>query len=232
MSLKFIIYPPICVCCNNVINLSKDFDDGYICDKCLKEARSFIESEKCFEKNKDSFYNENLSVLEYNEYFSKLLRKLKFGYNKNVASAFVKILEDYLIDNKDFFLEFDIITCVPIHKSRARYRGFNQSKLIGEKICEVVEKSFQEDVLIKVKSTYPQTTMPREQRENNIKDTFIINENINVKNKKILIIDDVFTTGSTINECAKKLVENGCKMTASFTVLKTSENFKKTFKKC
>ncbi len=251
MRIKYIIYPPICIWCNNVIELQKNFDESFICEKCLLEARRYIETEnlclKCSRtinienkievekqkcnhclENEDSFHFEkNISVLEYNSHFRKLLRNYKFGYNKNISSGFVKILENYLKENKDFFKNFDIITSVPIYKGRAKYRGFDQSKLIAEKICNVVDKSYCEGLLIKIKNTYPQTTVPREQRITNIKDTVVLNTNIKIENKRILLIDDVFTTGSTLNECTKVLKEGSCGSVTTFTVLKVSDVYRK-----
>ncbi len=251
MKIKYIIYPPICVCCNNVIKLNRDFDESFICKSCLSEAREYISTENlcilcsrpididskqqvkeqkcshCLEFEDDFYFEKNLSVIEYNGYYAKLLRKFKFGYNKNISNAFVKILEEYLLENKDFFDKFDIITSVPIYKNRKRYRGFNQSELIGEKICKIVDKPFEKNILVKIKSTYPQTSVPHTERKNNIKDAIVLGENVDIKNKEILLVDDVFTTGSTINECARILSENGCRSVSSFTVLKSKKIYKK-----
>ncbi len=251
MSLKYIIYPPICVGCNNLIMLSKNYDQSFLCENCLIEAREYIQTEKlcikcskpfdiknkqqlkeqkcehCLEFEDNFYFEKNVSVIEYNSYFAKMLRNFKFGYNKNVASAFVKILEEYLIQNKEFFKEFDYITSVPIYKNRKKYRGFNQSELLGEKICEIVDKPFDENILIKIKSTYPQTTVSHYERKNNIKDAIVLNDKYDIKDKHILLIDDVFTTGSTLNECSKILIENGCRNVSCFTILKTKKFYKK-----
>ncbi len=248
MSLKYIVYPPICVSCNKIIKLSKNFDGSFICECCLEEARSYISLENlckkcsrpldtdskqqvakekcqhCLEYDDEFYFEKNVSVIEYNAFFAKLLRKFKFGYNKNVSSAFVKILENYLEENVDFFKEFDIITSVPIYKNRKKYRGFNQSELIGEEICKIVDKPFEKNLLIKIKNTYPQTTVPHRERKSNIKDAIILNNQIDIRNKKILLIDDVFTTGSTLNECAKILLEHEGELVTTFTVLKSKKS--------
>ncbi len=251
MNLKYIIYPPICVSCNNVIKLSKNFDESFICENCLRDAREYIQTEDlcikcskpidikskqqvkeqkceyCLEFEDDFYFEKNISVIEYNSYFAKMLRKFKFGYNKNVSSAFVKILENYLIDNKEIFNEYDYITCVPIYKNREKFRGFNQSELLGVKICEIVDKPFNKNILIKIKNTYPQTTVPQNERKNNIKDAIVLSDKYDIKDKRILLVDDVFTTGSTLNECAKILKENGCRNVSCFTILKTKKFYKK-----
>ncbi len=251
MSLKYIIFPPICVSCNDVIKIDKHFDESFICESCLSEARGYIETEDlcikcskpidtkskqqvkeqkceyCLEFEDDFYFEKNLSVIEYNGYYARLLRNFKFGYNKNVSNAFVKILENYLIENRGFFEEFDIITSVPIYKNRRKFRGFNQSELLCEKICKVVDKPFEANILIKTKSTYPQTTVPHNQRKNNIKDAIQLNPIYDIRDKRILLIDDVFTTGSTLNECAKTLSERGCRKVSCFTILKTKKIYKK-----
>ncbi len=242
--LLYIFYPPYCVFCNNLIDVNIDFDKSYICEECLKLLKDQIQLENrclkcsaeliedgeiekgiCFECENRPFkfyYDKNISILPYNDNFAYLLKSFKFGHNKNVAYAFVKILENYLIENKQMFSQFDYITCVPIHKKRFKQRGFNQSEMLAYSISKILSIEFVPNMLIKNINTMPQSSKSYEERIELIDGIFTINENINFKRKSILIIDDVFTTGSTINRCAKVLKEAGCKDVISFSILKVS----------
>ncbi len=232
--LKFVIYPPLCSCCNVVLDVDRDYDNSFLCPRCLKEGRSGLELEKeiVFEQmnfeNKEFEYLKNcISALEYNDFNKVLLSNLKFGYDRNVANSFIKIIEPYLEKNKHYFNDFDIITSVPLHNLRKRYRGFNQSELLGEQICIILNKQYYNDVLIKTVNTPPQTTVEKHKRQKNIENAFVVNSIYNIKGKKILLIDDIFTSGNTIEECARTLILQGVGEVSAFTLLKSSKNVEK-----
>ncbi len=229
MNLKFVIYPPLCSYCNKVLKISRDYDKSFLCPTCLKLGRSSLELENKvfevdeFEKSELKYLKNCSAILEYSDFYKVLLSNFKFGYNKNVAKSFAKIIEPYLQKNKYYFDDFDIITSVPLHDLRKKYRGFNQSELLAEQICIIVNKTYYNDVLIKTINTPPQTTVENHMRSENIKDVFVINSDFDVKNKKILLIDDVFTTGNTLNECAKTLMLQGAEVVEALTLLKSSK---------
>ncbi len=232
--LKFVVYPPLCSYCNCVLEIDRNYDNSYLCNQCLNVGRSGLDLEKeivsesmNFE-NKEFVYLKNcFSALEYNNFYKVLLSNLKFGYNKNVANSFIKIIEPYLEKNRNYFSEFDIITSVPLHDLRKRYRGFNQSDLLSELICIILNKPYYNDVLIKTVNTLPQTTVEKHMRKKNVENVFGVNNHCDVKNKKILIIDDIFTSGNTIEECARTLMVQGAEAVSAFTLLKSSKNIEK-----
>ncbi len=244
--LLYIFYPPCCVFCNKLLDVNIDFEKSYICEECLSVLRDDIQTEErceqcsaqlieqdevetgiCFECLKRPFekhYDKNISILPYNGNYAYLLKSFKFGYNKNVAYAFVKILEKYLTENKQIYNQLDYITCVPIHKKRLKQRGFNQSEMLAYNIAKILDIEFVPNILNKDIHTKPQSGKTIKERIKLIDGIFSVNKEINLTEKSILIIDDVFTTGSTINRCAKVLKQSGCKNVTSFTVLKVNNN--------
>lgn len=100
---------------------------------------------------------------------------------------------------------------VPLSSKRKRLRGYNQSQLIAEIISNILQIKIQNKILFKTKNILPQSTLNKEQRKNNIKGAFKAKNIEKIKNKKILLIDDIYTTGSTLNECSRTLVKNGIK---------------------
>ncbi len=232
--LKFVIYPPLCSYCNTVLEINRNYDNGYLCNRCLAVGRSGLEidTDVVYEsmnfENKEFVYLKScVSALKYNNFYKVLLSNFKFGYNKNVANSFIKIIEPYLVKNKHYFQEFDIITSVPLHFQRKKFRGFNQSELLGELICINLNKKYYNDVLVKTINTPPQTTVEKHMRKRNIENAFVVNSGYNVKNKKILIIDDIFTSGNTLEECARTLILQGAEVVGAFTLLKLSKNIEK-----
>lgn len=105
--------------------------------------------------------------------------------------------------------KYDIILIVPVSKQRQKTRGYNQSELLARKIATITQSKIEKRVLYKIKDTVPQSTLNKKQREENAKGVYKAKITKTLQNKKILIIDDIYTTGNTVNECAKVLVEQG-----------------------
>jgi ComF family protein len=126
-----------------------------------------------------------------------------------------KLLYEGLIQQEAFekFIEDKevLITSVPLHKNRERRRGYNQSGLLAKELAEKLKISFVSDVLIRQKQTKPQFELKKEERKQNILGAFIVNQRYKslIKSKKIILVDDIATTGATIRECAKILKQNG-----------------------
>lgn len=94
-------------------------------------------------------------------------------------------------------------------KKRLKWRGFNQSEEIGKELAKSLEIPLITDVLLKMKATLPQVELSDLEREENIKGAFLVTNREKIKGRKILLIDDVYTTGSTLNEVARLLKEAG-----------------------
>ena len=108
---------------------------------------------------------------------------------------------------KDFLKEYDLIISVPTHITRKIDRGYNQSDLIAKQISKVFNIKYIKNVLYKKENTISQNKLSEEKRKTNVINVFRINKKkIDlIENKNILIIDDIYTTGSTVKECAKTI---------------------------
>jgi len=107
------------------------------------------------------------------------------------------------------FGSYDIICAVPIHKKRKAERGYNQSELIAKEISKKLQNIEYKDILIKTKNNKRQSDLKREDRIDNVRNVYEIRNKQIIKDKKIIIFDDVYTTGNTVNECSRVLKENG-----------------------
>ena len=125
-----------------------------------------------------------------------------------------KTIEYFLQNNKKYLeklKKYDIIIMVPLSWKRRLRRGYNQSQLIAKIISNILQRKIESKILYKTKNIVPQSTLNKKERKENIKGAFKIKHTEKIKNKKILIIDDIYTTGSTLNECARLLIRNGIK---------------------
>ena len=129
----------------------------------------------------------------------------------------------------DFFFEnfksYDTIIPVPISKKRKKERGYNQSLLIAKELVKQVNKekktlSLCVDALEKIKNIVPQSTLDKENRLQNVQGVYQLKNKEQLIRKKILLIDDIYTTGSTVKECAKVLQQVSVKKIDVFTIAK------------
>ena len=119
-----------------------------------------------------------------------------------------------LIENPPFFFNKKsnyVLVPVPLHKQRLKWRGFNQAEEIGKELSSFLNIPLVSDCLIKNKKTPPQTNLSQEQRKENIFNSFTIKNKRKIKEKRILLVDDIFTIGATMEECAKVLKKSGAK---------------------
>ena len=119
-----------------------------------------------------------------------------------------------------FIKNYDIIIPVPIHKKRYKERGYNQSELLASEIARTLNISIEKHVLTKNVNNTPQSKLSKIERKNNANGVYKIINAQKIKNKKIIIIDDIYTTGSTANECSKVLKQAGASEIAVFTIAK------------
>ncbi len=218
MDLLGILFPRTCPLCG------KKITGIYICNECRTKL-PYILGECCCQCGKPVLGEEK-------EYCSDC-KKGKHKYKKGLA-PFMHIGElkqaIYAIkyENKreyiDFFVEeiirrhgkeilswgCDQIVPVPLHKKKKQKRGFNQAEIIAARLSKKLNIPYNSKTLIRVKDTRPQKKLNDIQRKKNVEKAFKIDRNI-VKSNKVLLVDDIYTTGTTIDECSRVLLEAGAK---------------------
>lgn len=205
------IFPPCCLICGK---LGKDI----YCKECKKQ----IYKKALFKvENKNELYFEkHIYIFLYKD----IIRKLILDYKFNDKSYLYKIFLRIIIKNEKIcgiLKKYDIIIPVAIHKKRKKQRGYNQSELIAKQISKKIQKlKYESNILIKIKHTIPQSTLTKKQREQNIKNVYKIKNKEKIENKKIILFDDIYTTGITANEISKILKENGAKEILVLTIAK------------
>ena len=134
------------------------------------------------------------------------IHKLKYENLRALAAPLAGTLREYLIDNP---LDADVLVPVPLHRKRLRERGYNQAELLAQELGKLINMQVVTDVLIRLKPTPPQARMSTmEERKRNIADSFACRDG-RLRGKRVLLLDDVSTSGSTLDACAAVLKANG-----------------------
>lgn len=200
------IEKPTCSICGEPLDIKKD--QSLLCGRCL---------------NKQHYFSKATSVFIYNRTIARAIYRLKFNRKTFLSRFFAK----FIVNNVKNF-NSGYIVAVPIYKNRLVERGYNQSLLLAKEISKLTNIPYIENAILKVKSTLPQGKLTTAKRKNNLKSAFRINEKYKnlLKNKNILIVDDVLTTGATADECAKILKKNGANRVFVGTIARTTLNRK------
>jgi ComF family protein len=140
----------------------------------------------------------------------RVLHKLKYGGYQEVGE---KLGRWYAAELKEggFDKEFDLIIPVPLHISKLKKRGYNQSDTFAKGLSEEMKIEWNQKVLIKNTASDTQTKKKRLERWENVEKVFSVMDKDMITGKRILLVDDVVTTGSTLEACAQVLIDNGCK---------------------
>ena len=205
------IFPPECGICGKE-------SKNYVCETCMKK----LKEEKIFMPQITS-KTEHLYGFKY----EGLIRDKILQYKFKDKTYLYKTFSEFFVKNEKackFFAKYDIIISVPMTKKKIAQRGYNQSELIAKEISKSIRNlKFLGDVLIKNKETAIQSTLDKKQRLENVKSAYKIENEQKIKEKSILLFDDIYTTGATCQECKKVLLEAGAKAVGILTIAKKFE---------
>ena len=208
-NLLDIIFPRHCIVCGEILS----GEEKDICLNCLVrmpliETRTLAEIEKIFwgivpiERVASYIYYRKGSP------YNRLLHHIKYKERPDVGVRLATNAATEL-KSRGFFEGVDAIVPLPLSKKKLKKRGYNQCDYIAQGIAKVTGIEIIDDCVVRNKANETQTHKSRDERWKNVEGIFSIINNEKIKNKHILLIDDVFTTGSTINACAKVLKKNG-----------------------
>lgn len=211
-----VLSPRHCFVCDRLISTSTNIN--FICDDCyynfpLAQSPESIINRLSMNFAPDDFAISNaisLFRVTHKSDYMKIIHAIKYyGYRKvgtQLGFELGKLIKNQTSQSYDF------IVPVPIHSARLRERGFNQAELISKGIAQVLSNSINNKLIKRVKYTTTQTLLSAEERRTNVQNVFEPYSNsTKLNNEVILLVDDVLTTGSTINECAKTLHTMGAR---------------------
>ena len=204
-----LFYPDLCLVCGN--NLLKH--EECICTTCLHKTPKT----NCFKQKENEvskiFWGrsklENAAALfTFNKdgNAQKLIHTLKYEEGKNVG-IFLGEQLGFAIKESEFFNNIDIVIAVPLHPKKQKLRGYNQSAYLAKGIKEVLSVPINKKSLLRIENTDSQTRKKRFSRWENMMNSFDLKNSNKLMDKHILLVDDVVTTGATLEACAQKLLE-------------------------
>jgi ComF family protein len=174
-----------------------------VCSRCGAPVRNSCAD--CY--GRVFYFSSNTSAFIYDDILRDLLHGIKFRGNKTAARGLGELWAD--IYGVNDFNGADYLVPVPLHFEKQRERGFNQAEILAVPLSERFGIPLAVDMLIRTLYTTPQSGLSPRGRVENVSGAFQFNQSCNINNKKILLIDDIYTTGASLNECAKILHENG-----------------------
>ena len=215
-----LLYPETCVVCHRIPDGA---DDEKMCSECRKKIPFIeeprckrcskpladMESELCGDCEGHTFYVERGAALyPYNEWMQKAVRNIKYQgelagcsyFGKQMAERYRSWLEQ---------ISPEVIVPVPIHEKKMRFRGFNQAALLAKEVGERLEIPVEENYLIRTENTSPQKGLGRTERMRNLQSGFQVHDEVSGRYHRILLVDDIYTTGATLEACARALKKAG-----------------------
>lgn len=221
-----LLFPPRCAVCGEV--LAMDERKGFLCEACKKDI-PYVPEGICphcgGETDRAGFcecclkpyaFDSACGAFLYEE-VRKAIHLFKYEGGKEIGRGLGQLMAEYLLEyHEELLVKTDVILAVPLHPKKEKYRGFNQAHILCERISEKTELVFQKEGLERKRETVAQSTLTPEERKVNLKDAFAALSDFT--GKRVLLVDDIFTTGTTCNECAKVLKRAGAKEVMVFSL--------------
>jgi ComF family protein len=204
-----LFYPLHCLGCNKQLDALNEYR---LCSQCIASIKPNAMPPFELETSSVMAY----SACVYEGTLKELVHSFKYKGKIALVNIFAKFMIDHIKDNPEI-KDVDIVTAVPLHKTRLREREFNQSLIIANGIAKKFNLSVK-NILEKTIKTDYQNELPRSERLTNLKNAFALCAAADIEEKRILLIDDVITTGATLNECANVLLSGGAKSVTCFTL--------------
>ncbi len=228
---ELILFPSFCELCSSFLEFP---EERVICRSCWESIKPFYSScclscgrffegrgephfcLKCLEEKPP--FSCHRSFGRYSGKLKDLILFYKFNDFWIIGKDLARLVHKTLVKKEEIWLGLEIIIPVPLHPKRERKRGFNQAQVIAKELANLEKVKLVEGVLVKTKNVPPQTFLQLKERENNVRGAFQVVKKEKIRNRVILLVDDVYTTGSTIRECSLVLKKAGAKEVRALTI--------------
>lgn len=208
-SLTDFIYPPTCLLCNEKVE-----ENGPLCPACMDGISNAVrptaqKGKKDFRHlSGEIFFDQVITCWDYSPETARLIHCLKYQRGKRLGILLGNMAGQALGNCLEGW-NGGVLIPVPLHKVRRRERGFNQSEILCRGLAGRLPVRVCPDVMTRKRDTSSQTKLTAEERQRNVQDAFVVKQSDVVSGKRILILDDVCTTGATLNSCAAALKKSG-----------------------
>ncbi len=225
-AINNLLFPPRCIFCDCILDYRTSLNvcdrckesvpspKGLRCSFCYRKTKGYFGTDLCHHcRSKMPYFDRVVSAFVYDGYVRDCILRLKFHGRTDHAAT----MGYYMSLKVEDFSNADVLIPVPISKERLYERGYNQSELFTKIISKKLDIPMITNALYKVKDTPPQSTLRFERRAENVKGAYKVYRSELIKDKSIILTDDVTTTRSSLNECAHMLKKAGAKSVVCVT---------------
>jgi len=213
-----LLYPPLCLVCQNPVE--QKYNRINLCPACAEELHpvspEFIRQD-ILERLQPCFLDSLLVCFEFNSPLQTLIHQIKYGKFERLGQHLARLAAEK-VTASELFPGVQMVLPVPLYPARQKERGFNQSCSIARGFFTSRKNLLSNRALVRSRPTRSQTELDREDRRENVHDAFRVLKPQNIDGKEIVLVDDVVTTGATLNECARVLKKNGAARVAGLTL--------------
>ena len=231
--LRAIVYPKTCLSCRE--KLAEKADDGFLCSQCRGKIRKNLPpfcvscgrqlDKRGFAKNTcpacqkaNLSFDRAYSPCAYEGVVRELIHKFKYNGREHLGEPLSRLMSEFV---REYNLPIDYVDCIvpiPLHKTRLREREFNQSEILSRHLAQEFNKELVDNCIERYRHTRTQTELETHQRVSNVKNSFRVVDPQAIKDKNILLVDDVLTTGATSSEAAQALKNAGANIVLVLTI--------------
>lgn len=223
-TVKEYLFPVFCLSC--------DAEGKWVCDSCMQYVQVNIQQfcprchkktergEACNACHTSSTLLQHIAVLPYEEaaLIGKLIHVFKYQYAEEVRQVIDTIIVDFVSQHPNIFAHIDSIIPIPLHKKRFAERGFNQATYIANALSQVLHIPSQGGALVRLRNTPHQARLDRAERMKNVTNAFYVKEPADIGGMHIVLVDDVYTTGATMQSAAHMLLDAGAASVSGCTL--------------
>lgn len=215
-SILNFVFPPVCILCRDYVQFGHA---ALVCGRCwqdLPACKSDAQNTGSRTKSVSSCH----SMWQYNDAVEKIIHEMKFFRKRKLCRRVGEYLAELAVDEESL-TSSDALVPVPLHRARLRERGYNQSELLAGAISDRIGLPVQADLVERVRRTKAQSQLSAAERQANVEEAFKVLRPKQVQGKCLILVDDVMTTGATLNACADALLRAGASCILGLTVAKT-----------
>jgi ComF family protein len=235
--LSEVIFPPLCLSCAEIMH---PFNGQIFCRACEEQIHfitgsichicgttfpdSPAESHLCGEcLEKKPHFTSARAIFSYKDIILNAIHKFKYKRDLSSGGILASFMAEFSFPDVDF-ADYSLIMPVPLHIKRLRERGFNQALILARAIGEKRKIAVDFSILKRHKFSLTQTGSNKKERKHNIGGAFEVSDRKKIAGKNIILVDDVYTTGATVNECAKTLIKEGAQRVSVLTLARVLHN--------
>lgn len=236
-NISDIIFPPQCISCAAIL---QSLTERVFCSSCREKIKFLTGSlcpicgiiffnspsanhlcGNCLEKK--PYFSSARAVAGYETIILNAIHRFKYGRDLSTGALLASLMADFSFPDLDF-KDYSLIIPVPLHIKKLRKRGFNQAIILADAIGKKWQIPVNFSLLKRCKFTLSQTGLDKKERERNIKRAFEVTDRGKIAGINIILVDDVYTTGATLNECAKILTKAGVQKVAVLTLARVLQD--------